>query len=182
MRKQRILEHLSMMLKAIAYVVTAAIALSSAVSAQDKESDGTLGIGDPIWQKLLQDMEKYDAGLEAVRNPIRQELEKRKQEAQKTGVLRKLEEATKDVEAFENCDKLPGTLMASKPELTKQFRNGREKVQKQMILDFEAAIKDYTRLGNLAAAAAVKEGLEKFKGSLRSPPSTQKKKIRHRRR
>jgi hypothetical protein len=187
MNKQLILERLSMTLKAIACVVTLAIAFPSAVSGQEQEggstveSDGTLGIGDPVLLKLLQNIEKFNAGLEAVRNPIRQELEKRKQEAQKSGVLRKLEEATQDVAAFEKSDKLPATLLATKLELTKQFRKGKEQVQKQMIKDYEAAIQEYTRLGKRADAMAVKEGLAAFKASLRSPAPTQIKR-RHRRR
>ena len=176
MRKQRSLEHLSMMLKAIGFVVIAAIALSGAAFGQEQEggnnvkSNDILGIGDPVFEKLLQNIDKFNASLEAVRTPIRQELEKRKQEAQKSGVLRKLEEATKDVEAFEKSDKLPATLMATKPDLMKQFRKGKEQVQQQMVNDFKMAIREYTRLDKAAEAKATEERLEQFKSSLRAPP------------
>jgi len=191
MNKQRILEHLSMMLKAIAFVVIAVIALSSAVSGQEQErgsnvgSDGTLDPqpvaveeSDPVLVKIQKGIAKFEASLEGVRTPIRQELEKRKEEAKKSGVLRKLEEATKDAEAFEKSDKLPATLMAIKPELMKQFRKGKDEAQKQMIKDYEAGIKGYTLAGKIPNATAVKQVLEEFKASLRSPQT----KIQRRRR
>jgi hypothetical protein len=184
MRKQRSLEHLSMMLKAIGFVVTAVIVLSSGVSGQEQEggsnveSNDILGIGDPVLEKLLQNINKFKAGLEAVRTPIRQELEKRTQEAQKSGVLRKLEEATKDAEAFEKGDKLPATLMATKPDLMKQFRKGKEQVQQQMVNDFKTAIKEYTRLNKAAEAKATEERMEEFRASLRAPPPPRQRRRR----
>jgi hypothetical protein len=133
-------------------------------------------------QKLLENRDKYRAGLETVRKPVREELQQRKEEAQKSGVLRKLEEATQDIAAFEKSDKLPGTLLATKPELAKQFRTGKEQLHQQMIRGLEAAIQDYTRLDKLADAAVIREKLGEYKATLRAPPPTQKKKVRRRRR
>jgi len=185
-----------MILKAIAYVVIPAIALSGAAFGQESDknkdngSDGTLAPyeslpkpddSDPVLEKFKKDVAKYEAGLEANRDPIRKELEKRKEAAKNSGVLKKLAEATLDIEAFDACDKLPATLLATKPELAKQFRKGKEQVQRQMIRGYEAAIKEYTRLGKLPDATAVKTALEEFKASLRSPPSKQQPRRRRRR-
>lgn len=183
-------------LKAIAYVVVPAIALSGAAFGQGEDknkndgSDGTLAPyesefktdeSDPVLEKLKKDIAKYQAGLEANRDPIRKELEKRKEAAKNSGVLKKLAEATLDIEAFDECDKLPATLLATKPELAKQFRKKKEQLQQQMIRDFETAIKEYTRLGKLPEATGVKSSLEEFKASLRTPPSKQPPRRRRRR-
>jgi hypothetical protein len=193
MTMQLISERLLMMLTTIATAVIAVIALSSVVAGQEQKgatvnSNDILGPydsppkvdeGDPVLLKIQTGVAKFEAGLEAARKPIREELEKRKQEAQKSGVLRKLDEATVDIAAFEASDKLPATLMAIKPELTKKFRKDKEEAQKQMIKDYEAGIKGYTLLGKIPDATVVKKVLEEFKASLRAP---QTKIMRRRRR
>lgn len=194
MKKPSILEQLLMLLTAVAVVMTAAIALSGAVLGQEQKaatvnSNDILGPydsppkvdeGDPVLVKIKNGVAKFETSLEAVRKPIREELEKRKLEAQKSGVLRKLNEATLDVAAFEASDKLPATLMATKPELTKQFRKGKEEVQKQMIKDYEAGIKGYTLAGKIPDATAVKQVLEEFKASLRTPQTRIQRRRRRR--
>ena len=194
MKKPSILEQLLMLLTAVAVVMTAAIALSGAVLGQEQKaatvnSNDILGPydsppkvdeGDPVLVKIKNGVAKFETSLEAVRKPIREELEKRKLEAQKSGVLRKLNEATLDVAAFEASDKLPATLMATKPELTKQFRKGKEEAQKQMIKDYEAGIKGYTLAGKIPDATAVKQVLEEFKASLRTPQTRIQRRRRRR--
>lgn len=179
MNENRILRCPLMGASVLVYALIAVVALSGTSFGQDQErgsegESGELGIGDPILLKLLQDFDKLKVGLEAARKPVREELQRRKEVAQKTGVLRKLEEATQDIAAFESSDKLPATLMAAKPELTKQFRKGKEQAQEKMIRDYEAAIKAYTHEDKIAEANVVKERLETFKASLRAPPPARK--------
>jgi hypothetical protein len=164
--------------KTMAYASIAVIVLSSAVLGQDQDQ-GT-SENDLVGQQLLEDIAMFNADLETIKKPVLEELRRRRQVAQKSGDLHNLKEATEDIAAFEKSDKLPPTLMATKPELTKQYRKSQEELNEQMENDFKTAIQGYTRQDKMSEAKAVEERLEKFKASCRSAPPCGVKDAQHR--
>jgi DNA anti-recombination protein RmuC len=157
--------HLRM--QTMAYAAFAAIALSSAAFGQF--GDPAELEPDPISLKLEMDITAVQEGLESIRRPVLEELQKRRELARQSGDLHRLEQATKDITEFEKSDKLPATLKAAKPELAKQFRKSYEEILQRMVDHFNAAIQEYTRQDRVDAAKAVERQLEKFKASVRSP-------------
>ncbi|HEY0983928.1 hypothetical protein [Schlesneria sp.] len=117
------------------------------------------GDGDAIEASLIAAKEKYEAEFEAAQAGILEMLNARAASEQAVGDLKAIEVTQAEIVAFEERAEFPPSLNSkAKKAFDSRCRIAAAKLEQA----YEAAIKQYTKEGNLAVAKAIREEREEF--------------------